>query len=164
MPLRIALWQLCHLSIGLSWHFNFVVLLHCSLCLRITPDCVTLNREFRSIFSLFRRLPTGFVAHGSRSPSKSYRPKMDNVVALYKQLRTEWTKTPVNMKLCGSLLDNLKVGFWRFTRPLRNDSHILLCTWKDIARCVKRCEDSQAYRCLGSSTEVWELWKESFDF
>lgn len=35
---------------------------------------------------------------------------MDNVVALYKQLRTEWTKSPVNLKLCGSLLDKLKIA------------------------------------------------------
>uniref|UniRef100_A0A2M4AGD1 26S proteasome non-ATPase regulatory subunit 8 n=1 Tax=Anopheles triannulatus TaxID=58253 RepID=A0A2M4AGD1_9DIPT len=35
---------------------------------------------------------------------------MDNTVALYKQLKTEWTKSPINLKLCGSILDKLKVA------------------------------------------------------
>lgn len=35
---------------------------------------------------------------------------MDNVVALYKQLKSEWIKSPINLKLCGSLLDKLKIA------------------------------------------------------
>lgn len=35
---------------------------------------------------------------------------MDNVVALYKQLKSEWTKNPVNLKVCGPLLDKLKIA------------------------------------------------------
>uniref|UniRef100_A0A182Q547 26S proteasome non-ATPase regulatory subunit 8 n=1 Tax=Anopheles farauti TaxID=69004 RepID=A0A182Q547_9DIPT len=41
---------------------------------------------------------------------KTHESEMENTVALYKQLKTEWTKSPINLKLCGTILDKLKVA------------------------------------------------------
>ena len=40
---------------------------------------------------------------------------MNQVSALYKELKAEYTKSPVNLKKCGELLDKLKVGLINLT-------------------------------------------------
>jgi len=41
---------------------------------------------------------------------------LEDVVALYQNLKREWTRTPCNLKKCGELLNQLKVIYIFYSR------------------------------------------------